>query len=284
MNQLPKVSVCMITYGHEQFIEEAIKGVLMQEVEFGIELIIANDCSPDKTHEIIRNIISRHPKKNLIKYYKHDENVGMKPNCIFALKHCTGKYIAMCDGDDYWTDPYKLQKQVDFLEANETCALSFHQTKTIYDDGREHLYNNFELNSSFNFVDLVRRPFISTVSSVFRNPNPLPDWFEEIASDWPLFLHISSKGNLYYMSECMAVYRRHSQGVWSSLSNDVQYNNTILLLDKLDRIFGYKYHEDFEKSKQARYQIHYPVMPVLKKISLPGRLKRKLKSIFLPGN
>ena len=109
----------MVTYNHEKFISEAIEGVLIQQTNFSFELIIANDASTDGSDKIINEFIANHPKGNLIKYFKHEKNVGMMQNFTFALGHCKGKYIALCEGDDYWTDPLKLQKQVDFLEANE---------------------------------------------------------------------------------------------------------------------------------------------------------------------
>ena len=108
------LSVIMITYGHENFIEQAIKGVLIQECNFDFELIIANDCSPDNTDIIIKDIIANDPRAGKIKYVRHNNNIGMMPNFIYALQSAKGKYIALCEGDDYWTLPSKLQKQVDF--------------------------------------------------------------------------------------------------------------------------------------------------------------------------
>ena len=106
MLQSPKVSVCMITYGHEKFIEKAINGVLMQECNFEIELILANDCSPDSTNEKVKHCIDSHPRGHWIKNTMHPKNLGMMPNFIWALQECNGKYIALCEGDDYWTDPF----------------------------------------------------------------------------------------------------------------------------------------------------------------------------------
>ena len=120
------VSICCITYNHENFIRDAIEGFLMQQTNFDYEIIIANDCSPDNTDSFVKKYINNHPKGKLIKYFRHDKNIGVMPNFIFALKQCTGKYIALCEGDDYWTDPYKLQKQVDFLEANLDYTICFH--------------------------------------------------------------------------------------------------------------------------------------------------------------
>ncbi|MFZ4771620.1 MAG: glycosyltransferase [Ferruginibacter sp.] len=278
------VSVLMIAYNQEKYIAEAITSVLMQETDFPFELIISDDASTDNTKKIISDIIKNHPKGGLIGFYDHVSNLGMKANFTFTIEQCRGKYIAICEGDDYWTDPAKLQRQVDFLETNNDYALCFHQTITLYEDGTELMYNNFTEDTRFEFLDLVQRPFISTVSSLFKNPNPLPAWFADIASDWPLFLHIASQGKLYYMKDCMAVYRRHSEGVWSSLSNDEKYNNTMGLLTKLDAAFNLEYHSYFERAKQLRHEIHYPPASVPVKTPLLFRIKHKIKTLLFPGN
>lgn len=124
----------MITYSHEKYIEEAINGVLIQKFGGDIELIIANDNSPDHTDEIIQQILknSSIPENIQIKYTKHPKNIGMMPNFIWALKEAKGKYVAICEGDDYWIDPQKLQKQVDFLEENLNIDLVTSNSDIIY--------------------------------------------------------------------------------------------------------------------------------------------------------
>jgi glycosyltransferase involved in cell wall biosynthesis len=117
----PIVSVVMITYMHGAFVSEAINGVLMQQCDFDVELIIADDCSLDRTSAVIDNF-KDHPNYKWINYIRHESNMGMMGNFIWALEQASGKYIALCEGDDYWTDPLKLQKQVDFLEANENTS------------------------------------------------------------------------------------------------------------------------------------------------------------------
>ena len=107
------VSVLMITYNHENFIREAIEGVLMQKTDFPIELIIGEDCSTDGTRKIVMEYASKYP--DIIRPLLPDSNLGMMKNFIETMQAATGKYIALCEGDDYWTDPYKLQKQVDIL-------------------------------------------------------------------------------------------------------------------------------------------------------------------------
>ncbi len=282
VSQIPLLSIICPAYNQEKFIAETLEGFVMQKTSFPFEIIVHDDASTDYTANIIKEYEIKFPHLFANIYQKENQfskSLGNVTKIMFLAAR--GKYIAMCDGDDYWTNPNKLQKQVDFLDRNPSYALCFHQTKTLYENGQEHLYNNFADDTSFDFIDLIQRPFISTVSCVFRNQHHLPVWLEEIAGDWPLFLHVASQGKIYYMNECMAVYRRHTGGIWSSLSNDIQYNNTIVLLDKLDNIYGYKYHEYFEKSKQARYQIHYPSVYIPPKESLFSRAKRKLKAILI---
>ena len=125
------VSVCMITYNHESYIAQAIEGVLMQKTNFQIELVIGEDCSGDKTREICKTYKEKYP--DLCKLRLQDKNIGMMDNFIENLKSCTGKYIALCEGDDYWTDPLKLQKQVDFLEQNPDYGLIFTDADHLYE-------------------------------------------------------------------------------------------------------------------------------------------------------
>ncbi len=129
------ISIIMVTYGHEKYIREAIEGILMQRGDFNFELIIANDASPDATNQIVSEILKNHTNSDKICYIEQEKNIGMMPNFIFALQQAQGDYIALCDGDDYWTDPYKLQKQVDFLEANPDYVLSFHKVKILKPNG-----------------------------------------------------------------------------------------------------------------------------------------------------
>src|SRR5271157_2282730 len=110
------VSVFMITYNHEKFVGQAIESIVTQKVNFDFELIIGEDCSTDNTLDICNKYAKQYP--DIIKLFPSEKNYGMMGNTVRVLYACTGKYIAMCEGDDYWCDPYKLQKQIDFLEAN----------------------------------------------------------------------------------------------------------------------------------------------------------------------
>lgn len=216
----PLVSVVMITYGHENFIAQAISGVLMQECDFEVELILANDCSPDTTDEVIREIIKNHPKASWINYLRHNKNIGAMSNFIFALNEAQGKYIALCEGDDYWTDPLKLQKQVDFLEANEDYSASASQSLVIYNNNdKSHPFNK-EIRTKFTLNDLYEsRPF-HTASVVFRSILPVNKMPVNITSgDRFLYLIIGSFGKVHFLNEITCVYRKSPIGVSHKISS-----------------------------------------------------------------
>lgn len=216
----PIISVIMITYGHEKFIEQAINSVLMQECDFEVELVLANDCSPDQTDRVIQDILENHPRKSWIRYFKHEKNMGMMPNFIFAMKECQGKYIALCEGDDYWTDPLKLQKQFDFLDVNHEYNIVWTRCNTINENLEITLDNSFlkeelkEVNTD-NFFIKYRT---MTLTCMFRS-GPLKDLsfrrFKFFKDNSLYFLLLkNSKGRVLEFTS--AVYRMHQGGVWSS--------------------------------------------------------------------
>lgn len=211
----------MITYNHEKFIREAIEGVLMQDCDFEIELIIANDCSNDKTDDVIQNILEKHPKASWIKYIKQEENFGMMPNFIFAMRQCIGQYIALCEGDDYWTDPLKLQKQVDFLDSNPDYVLCFHQVDVLKTNGE--IIDDFitKVPENYETIETLARlgNYIHTPSVVFRNIiKEFPFEFELTPiGDYFLYMMLVEHGKLKYLEDKMAVYR-YNVGVFSQMT------------------------------------------------------------------
>jgi glycosyltransferase involved in cell wall biosynthesis len=222
----PLVSVVTITYGHENFIAQAINGVLMQECDFEVELIIANDCSPDKTDEVIKEIIKNHPKASWNKYIKHEKNIGMMPNFIFALKEAQGKYIALCEGDDYWIDPYKLQKQVDFLEANEEYGLVHTQLEYKFGNSKESIVSKTARRKN-KFEDLIKHNSIATLTTCIRKKLVL-NYFEQVdpinknwvAGDLPMWLWISLYSKIYFLDEVTSMYRVVAGSVSNTLTSE----------------------------------------------------------------
>ena len=277
----PLLSVCLITYNHVKYIEQAIEGVLMQKVDFPFELIIADDYSTDGTREILEVYQRKYP--DIVRLILQKTNVGAAQNWMDLITCPHSKYIAYFEGDDYWTDPYKLQKQIDFLEANEDYSIYFHEATILYEDGRELFFNNIAQNTTFDFFDLTQKNLISTASCVFRVYNhhhPLPVWFFNIkAGDWALHLLNATQGKIYYSKECMSVYRIHSQSIWASLQRDQMLAKGIEVIDQLNAAFDYKYNEYFEKAKAQRaIDFNSPNLPLISsKESFKEKLKRKIK-------
>jgi glycosyltransferase involved in cell wall biosynthesis len=221
VNSLPLVSVHMIVYNHEPYIKEAIESVLMQQTDFRVELVISNDHSTDNTNAVIRDFISKHPKTCAIKYFDQEKNLGMMPNFIFTLQQCTGKYIAMCEGDDYWTDPLKLQKQVDALEVKPGCSMVITNRKVwqVGNKTADECYEKEYLKNTFYTADIVNGFVPGMQTILFRNYSSLVDYFiahpDFYYGDRYLAYYCSLFGNILLIPEFTAVYRMTGTGVWS---------------------------------------------------------------------
>lgn len=209
----------MITYKHEAFISEAIHGVLMQKTAFEVELIIADDCSPDNTEAIVMEIIKTHPNGHWIKYFRHQKNIGMQANGVFANENCSGKYVAICEGDDYWTDPLKLQKQVDLIEKNPNCNIVYHNCMVVDQYGNDlRLVYSKDYNKELNFFDLLIGEYTKTCTVLLRNGLINKD--TKIADDTVIFMEaLEDGGTAMFITDVMSKYRIHQGGVWSLKSN-----------------------------------------------------------------
>ncbi len=222
------VSVIMITYKHEAYIAQAIEGVLMQKTTFEYDLVIADDCSPDGTESIIREIINTNAKGHLIKYHLHEKNIGMCANGIFALKQCAGKYIALCEGDDYWTDPTKLQQQFDFMEQHPDYIMCCHD-RNVVDEQNNILIKNQQTTK----VD--KDTFVQTL--FYRNipfDSLFYTYFEQAKNgDTFLIYRLHQLGKTHYFDFNGACYRVSDVGVWSKVSDEKRFEMSISSLDNM---------------------------------------------------
>lgn len=231
MQQQVLVSVVMITYGHEKYIREAIEGVLMQDINFEVELIIADDNSPDNTEQVVLNITSSHPNSKWIKYTKHKKNKGMMPNFIWALQQCKGKYIALCEGDDYWTDSYKLQKQVDFLEGNMDYGICWTNYQILRGDTLENTtWSKNYFKGKYEIVNLENysKSFSTqTLTAVLRKEYLNLKLLSNLkyAKDITIFIYCLMHKNGAVLNENTAVYRVHPSGVYSMQKKTINYKN-----------------------------------------------------------
>lgn len=222
---MPKVSILVPTFNHGCFIRQMLDGALAQITDFDTEIVIGDDASQDDNTSIIQEYAQRYPTK--IRAFLHPKNLGPqmpkelggKNNVGFLFDKCKGDYIALCEGDDYWTDALKLQKQVDFLEKNADYALCHHQLSVVYEDNTpSHHFNNLTQKDTSTLTDLLSDEhwFLGTASTVFRNvfTKGMPYWWWNTASgDLGIFIEVARTGKIKYLPESMAAYRKHSGGM-----------------------------------------------------------------------
>lgn len=212
---VPLLSVCLITYNHGKYIRQALDSVLAQNVDFLWQIVVADDFSTDETRDILEAYKEKYP--DLIELIFQQKNVGACQNWIDLLTFPKSKYIAYLEGDDYWTDPQKLQKQVSFLQQNHDYSLHFHNVMKHIEPTNEVRYFNNESIASFNpTVDdlLSLRVGVPSCSWLFkREALVIPSWIFECAmGDWPTLFFFEAAGKLRYSSEVMGVYRKHGGG------------------------------------------------------------------------
>lgn len=246
----PSVSIVCVTYNHANYIRRSIDGMLAQRTTFPVEILIHDDASTDGTADIIRQYCKEHP--DTIRAVLQTENKyskGERVSAKYLFPLCTGKYMAFCEGDDYWTDPTKLQQQVDLLEQHPEYSASFHRTTVSHEDGsasfdrpavtgsREFSVDEFLLNKSMFYTQtMVCR------TAIIREP---PEWYHRsMVGDYPLFFLLAANGRLHLMDAVMSVYRRHGESLVSTMKKNDQRRderavrftfNRFELLDAFDR-------------------------------------------------
>ncbi len=268
-----KVSVLITTFNHEGFISQAIDSVLMQEVKFDYEIVIGEDASTDRTQEIVLAHEKKYPGK--IRVLLHDPigaardralGIGGKSNFMESLRACQGQYLALLDGDDYWTDPHKLQKQTDFLDNHPDFAICFHDVELFYEDKTRKPRNYCPPNQKeiSTIADLLGGNFMQTCSVMLRNHlfGELPEWFySAIIGDWVFHILNAEYGKIGYLNEVMAAYRVHQGGFWTSFDQLDQYKEQLKIFDHLDEYLGAGYKKQIEagraKSYQSMSEVHY---------------------------
>jgi glycosyltransferase involved in cell wall biosynthesis len=246
-----KVSVCLLTYDHERYIAGAIESALAQKTDFDWELVVGDDCSKDRTGEIVRSFAECHPGR--IRALPFETNVGLVPNFLRTFGACRGEYVALLDGDDYWTHPSKLQRQSDFLDAHPECSISFHDVAVLLPDDTvcEANYTSPDQKEFSGVEDLFETNFIATCSAMLRRGavTELPSWYASSRwEDWPLYILYAERGKIGYLNEVMAVYRNHGRGLWSGLDPVSQLEAVVHFLEDLDGRLEYRYRHPIERS------------------------------------
>ena len=229
-----KISIISLVYNHEKYLHEFFNGILSQKHDFDYELIIGVDKSNDHSKEICLEYQNKFPLN--IKVIAHDERVGMFNNFYSVYSACTGQYVAICEGDDYWTDECKLQKQVAILDNNIKAVMCFTDIR-VFDNDKQEYFPNWTNNDKekYTIKDIIKFDSISTCSVIFRNGlmtsfnkafNNLP------MVDWPFYLHLLLHGDAYYLPDITSVYR-------VSFDSSYSKNSVIEQLIKKHRVYEY---------------------------------------------
>lgn len=246
----------MVTYNHEKFIRQAIESVMEQETDFPFLLIIGEDCSTDSTRDICIELNTKYPDK--IQLILNDKNLGVSKNARQLHEACYAsgsKYIAILEGDDYWNNPKKLQKQVDFLEKNEDFSVCFHRVQLLTND-QISLGGSDDKDAEYTIEDFAKGNKIPTLSVLYRNPTAykLPDWFWQCSlGDYALHMINGTFGKYKYFSEPMAVYRHHSDGLHSMKT----YEQQIKMLIQTINVMKHAFKPSVKQSLENQVNIHY---------------------------
>lgn len=242
-----KVSVLVMTYNHEKFIRQALDSVAMQETNFEYEILISEDCSTDRTREIVVAFQKEHPDK--VRLLLSEKNIRSNEIVVRGIRAARGQYIAMLDGDDYWTSPYKLQKQADFLDSHPECALCFHNAR-IYHESSGQEGGNWTPAGQKPFStleDIWMGNFIATCSTMFRSGliGDIPGWYDEFfpITDWPLHILNAEHGKIGFIDELMGVYRYHSGGLYSPFSESQKQQETLKFYRTINEKLDYRYNK-----------------------------------------
>lgn len=297
-----KVSVAIFAYNHETFIAQAIESVLMQQTDFEYEVIIGEDCSTDDTRAIVRAYGERYLER--IRLLLPESNQGGKANLVATLNACRGEYIALLDGDDYWTDPLKLQKQVDFLDRNPDFVLSCHDVDIVDFQGTFIAkHPGVYLGDKINLDDYLSHNYnvFHPASVVLRRGilNQIPDWFYRMRmADWPLFMLYLQRGPAHHIAESMAVWRHHTGGIWSMRPLIETYQKILQAIGILRGYLGKRYYRAFNRM-ESHYLVRlagaysqrreftmagqYAMAALRIHTSLPRQVRIKLIKIVLSG-
>jgi glycosyltransferase involved in cell wall biosynthesis len=224
----PKVSVAMIAYNHERFVAQSIESVLAQRTDFDFEIVFGEDCSTDGTRAIVERIATAHMDR--IRLLLPPKNLGMNRNLAATIEACRGQYIALLEGDDFWIDPEKLQRQAEFLDAHPECAICFTRAKVVDEenqpiDTRSVIREVKPVYSLEDYLSRVFQPRTCTVMFRRRLFAGFPDWFFRLpVGDFPLHVLNAERGTFGFLDRFTAAYRIHAGGVWSVGINPLEWH------------------------------------------------------------
>lgn len=255
----PLVSIVCVTYNHEPYLRQALDSFLMQQCNFPFEIVLAEDCSTDSTREICDEYASKYP--DIINYIRSDNNVGAVENEARAIRAAKGKYIALCEGDDYWTDVKKLQKQVDFLEAHPDYVVTWTRYKKYIQDedrylsdGNEDLFKEGQENVEITTHIFLHRWITQYLTMVFRGSAYDNTWCTRYKHyrDSHQFYHLLQNGKGAILNFVGGVYRQTGDGMYSDLDHLKRQKIQIEVFKELWRV-----NNDDDAKSMYEFNIRY---------------------------
>jgi glycosyltransferase involved in cell wall biosynthesis len=245
MHPQPKVSIAVLTYNHERYVAQALQGAVTQRTNFPFEIVVAEDCSTDRTRDIVLQFQAAHP--GLIRSILNPVNIGADANVKNLIASCKGEYIALLEADDAWTSEDKLQLQVDFLDSHPECSICYHPVLHVFEDGSKPpavIPPRSKPIATIEDLLTSQGNFIPTCSVMFRSgPHTrIPDWTRELGfADWPLHVMNARAGHIGFLPQCMGIYRAHSGGTWSTLSRRTVVERWMRAYEYMNAELGYRY-------------------------------------------
>jgi glycosyltransferase involved in cell wall biosynthesis len=252
---------------------QTLESILMQETVHDVEIIVADDCSSDNTVDIIKEYESKTQFK--FTYLQKSHNVGYNKNYQQAFAACTGDYVAIMEGDDYWLKPNHLQNHIDHLEAYAKSSMSYNRHLRLFiDQNREEIFDWTD-NKDYKLITTEQLALENKIGNlsccVFRGKyvqNLDPKLFDMEIADWMLGMYMGQFGTLLYLEDVTSAYRIHDNGQWSKMDDKTQYLRIIEFINEYDRYFKYKYTEAFTKHKRRLEILLYGDK------SLKGKIKK----------
>ena len=245
------LSVLLVTYNHEKHINQALASLFKQVIDQDIELVIADDGSSDRTLEIIRAFQGQ-DSRFTFNYLDNTSNLGITKNYQRGFSACTGKYVAVLEGDDYWIHPFKLQRQLDFLECHWECNLCS-VNYFVYDEGRSQFTARAAVGNGHGYIaarNLIADNIVGNFSTCMYRKSALdvlPEALFQITSyDWIINICVARKSLIGFLEEPMSVYRLHSAGVWTQTPHIDKLKTQLDLIPAYDALTDCVFHADFE--------------------------------------
>lgn len=314
-NNKLKISILLVTYNHENHIHQALDALFGQVIEGPIELIVADDASSDGTVDIIKKYVEKDDRFTF-KYLDNSKNLGITRNYERGFSACSGRYVAVLEGDDYWISPFKLQRQMDFLDAHwesDLCSVNYF----VYEENLSHFYPRTTIGNGHRLIgarDLIADNLVGNFSTCMYRKSALEalpkELFDICSYDWIVNICVARNSMIGFLEEPMSVYRLHSNGVWSQTPHVEKLKSQLDMIPAYDALTGQVYHSEFEiLSNRLQHMIlmsnfsHIaaairqptaglisrlvdylpPILVVLTRALVPPKLKRLIVRIFHRG-